>query len=255
MANIPLSIRNPSAIQSHDFRDALIPGTKTIPLLHNPFVINLPDRSDRRSEMMRELKKVGWSAEFFPAIKPADAGGFPSIGAHGCFLSHLQLLRLAMARQLSSVTILEDDLHFSNEFSERWTSAVATLAQQEWAIFYAGHILAEQPEGIVTLAPSTPVQCTHFMLINGWALPALVAGLERILGRESGDPDGGPMHVDGAYSTLRFQNEDLRTLASFPSMGYQRSSRSDIYERWFDEIRIMRPLLSVARKIKRRIED
>jgi glycosyl transferase, family 25 len=203
--------------------------------------------------MMRELKRIGWNAEFFPAIKPDGAGNFPSVGARGCFLSHLGLLKLAMSRQLSSITILEDDLNFGEEFSEQWASAVATLAQQEWAIFYAGHILVEQAEGVVALPPSTPVQCTHFMLINGWALPALVEGLERILSRESGHPDGGPMHVDGAYSTLRFQNEDLRTLAFFPTMGYQRSSRSDIYEQWFDEIRILRPLMSMARKIKRRI--
>jgi GR25 family glycosyltransferase involved in LPS biosynthesis len=203
--------------------------------------------------MMRELKRVGWNAEFFPAIKPDDAANFPSVGARGCFLSHLELLKLAMSRQLSSITILEDDLNFSENFSEQWKSVVAALAQQEWAIFYAGHVLTEQAGGVLALAPSTPVQCTHFMLINGWALPPLVEGLERILSRESGHPDGGPMHVDGAYSTLRFQNNRLRTLAFFPTMGYQRSSRSDIYEQWFDEIRILRPLMSVARKIKRRI--
>jgi glycosyl transferase, family 25 len=203
--------------------------------------------------MMRELKRVGWTAEFFQAIRPDGADNFPSVGARGCFLSHLALLKLAVSRQLSSVTILEDDLNFSVEFSERWASAIGTLARQEWAIFYAGHILAEQAEGVVGLAPSTPVQCAHFMLINGWALPSLVEGLETILRREPGHPDGGPMHVDGAYSTLRFQNEDLRTFAFFPTMGSQRSSRSDIYEQWFDEIRILRPLMSVARKIKRRI--
>jgi hypothetical protein len=224
-----------------------------MPVLHNPFVINLPDRSDRRSEMMRELRKVGWSAEFFPAIRPADAGSFPSVGARGCFLSHLQLLRLAMEQQLSSITILEDDLNFSNEFAKQWAGAVAALAEQEWAIFYAGHILPERPNGIVTLAPSTPVQCTHFMLINGSALPILIAGLEKILSRDAGDPDGGPMHIDGAYSTLRAQDENLRTLACFPSMGYQRSSRSDIYEQWFDKMRFLRPLMAVARKAKRRI--
>jgi hypothetical protein len=91
------------------------------------------------------------------------------------------------------------------------------------------------------------------MLINGWALPALVEGLERIASREFGHPDGGPMHVDGAYSTLRVQNENLRTLAFFPTMGYQRSSRSDIYEQWFDGIQVLRPLVSVARKIKRHL--
>jgi glycosyl transferase family 25 len=235
------------------FRNALTANHSNTPVHHKTFIINLPDRSDRRLEMMRELKRVGWTAEFFPAIRPDGPGNFPSVGARGCFLSHLALLKLAMSRQLPSVAILEDDLNFCDEFSRRWASAALALAQQDWAIFYAGHILAEQAEGVVALTPVTPVQCAHFMLINGWALPILIAGLETILSRDAGDPNGGPMHVDGAYSTLRAQNKDLRTLAYFPTMGYQRSSRSDIYEQWFDEIGILRPFVSAARKIKRQI--
>jgi glycosyl transferase family 25 len=222
-------------------------------VLCNPFVINLLDRSDRRSEMRRQLKVVGWNAEFFPALKPNNAGNFPSLGARGCFLSHLALLRLAISRQLSSITILEDDVNFCDDFRCRWDNAVSTLSSQRWAIFYAGHVLQEASRGMVYLPHSTPVQCSHFMLINGWALPTLVEGLETILNREPGHPKGGPMHVDGAYSTIRSQNEALKTFASFPPLGYQRSSRSDINEQWFDRIQLLRPLLSVARRIKGRI--
>ena len=62
---------------------------------HETFVINLPYRTDRRSEMQRELSRIGWNAQFFPAIRPASAGSFSSIGAHGCFLSHLAVLKAA----------------------------------------------------------------------------------------------------------------------------------------------------------------
>jgi glycosyl transferase family 25 len=234
------------------FRNVLSADHSSPPVLHNPFVLNLPDRSDRRSEMMRQLKRVGLTAEVFPAIRPDGPGNFPSVGARGCFLSHLALLKLAMSRQLPSIAILEDDLNFCEKFSERWKSTAVALARQEWAILYAGHILARrQAEGVVALAPSTPVQCTHFMLINGWALPILIAGLETILSRDAGDPNGGPMHVDGAYSTLRAQNAALKTFACYPTLGYQRSSRSDIYEQRLDGIKVLRPFVSAARRIKR----
>jgi GR25 family glycosyltransferase involved in LPS biosynthesis len=80
---------------------------------------------------MRELKRVGWSAEFFPAIRPDGADNFPSVGARGCFLSHLALLKLAISRQLSSITILEDDLNFSGSLQEQWKSALAALDLQD----------------------------------------------------------------------------------------------------------------------------
>ena len=41
-------------------------------------IINLPERRDRRREMMRELTTLGLANDprvaFFPAIRPAEAG-------------------------------------------------------------------------------------------------------------------------------------------------------------------------------------
>ncbi|HAX77040.1 MAG TPA: LPS biosynthesis glycosyltransferase, partial [Cyanobacteria bacterium UBA11372] len=52
----------------------------------------------------------------FPAIRPDDAGDFPSIGARGCFESHLAILKQALADRLSNVLIVEDDLKISQRF-------------------------------------------------------------------------------------------------------------------------------------------
>ena len=59
------------------------------------YVINLEDRTDRRAEMEQQLRRVGWQAAFVAAIRPVDAGDFPSVGARGCFLSHLATLKQA----------------------------------------------------------------------------------------------------------------------------------------------------------------
>ncbi|MCI5210545.1 MAG: hypothetical protein D3910_17540 [Candidatus Electrothrix sp. ATG2] len=64
------------------------------------YVINLPERVDRRREVTAALKRIGISfapgkVELFPAIRPTEAAGFPSPGVRGCFLSHLSVLKKA----------------------------------------------------------------------------------------------------------------------------------------------------------------
>ena len=78
-------------------------------------VINLPERTDRRREMTAELRRAGIDRrdprlQFFAGIRPADAGQYPSIGARGCFESHLGVIREAIRDRVESVLILEDDL-------------------------------------------------------------------------------------------------------------------------------------------------
>ena len=220
---------------------------------YETFVINLSYRTDRRSGMQEELSRIGWSARFFPAIRPASAGGFSSIGAHGCFLSHLAVLNAARNSGVGRVVILEDDVSFVGGFREKWNAAVEKLSGHEWSIFYPGHALDDLPAGLARLQPEKSVLCAHFLVIDAHALPTIIGGLETILGRPAGHPLGGPMHVDGAYSTIRSQNPQLNTYAIAPVLGYQRPSRTDISEaRWFDRIDAFEAIVSFARKLKAR---
>lgn len=218
-------------------------------------VINLEHRTDRRADMQRQLSRVGWQAEFFPAVRPTSAEGFPSLGGRGCFLSHLEVIKKAHAAGAQRLLILEDDLNFVAEgFAEGWKAAMAALETMPWSIFYAGHVIPELPKGLIRLAPETGVLCTHFVMLNNNAFPTFIKGLETIKARPAGHPLGGPMQIDGAYSTIRAQNPALITYASSPSLGYQRPSRTDIADlKWFDRIEMLAPVLNVARKIKARI--
>jgi glycosyl transferase family 25 len=217
------------------------------------FVINLEHRADRRVEMKRQLSRIGWGAVFFPAIRPTGAANFPSVGARGCFLSHLAVLKEAGRRRVRQLIILEDDVNFITDFSDRWSPAIAALESREWSIFYPGHIIHRHMGGLSLISPAAGVQCAHFMVINGHAIPHLVEGLETILARPAGHPLGGPMHVDGAYSTIRAQRPTLITYAHFPVLGYQRASRTDIGNlRWFDRISALAPAVDIARKLKTR---
>ena len=201
--------------------------------------------------MEEQLLKVGWSAEFFRAIRPGEPAGFPSTGARGCFLSHLSVLKIAQHREAQYIAILEDDLNFRPGFIDGWKSVMSRLACLEWSIFYPGHALKHLPTGLSRVPPDIGVQCTHFMVIKRPALKSLIAGFETILSRPPGHRLGGPMHVDGAYSTLRSQNHGLVTYAYFPALGYQRSSRTDVGNpKWFDRVGILSPIVDAARKLR-----
>ena len=88
------------------------------------YVINLPHRRDRRLEMAEQLEKIGLSFDnpavrLFAAFRPEDPGGFPNIGARGCFMSHLGVLQDARERKFERILIFEDDLNFYPDFTTR----------------------------------------------------------------------------------------------------------------------------------------
>ena len=218
------------------------------------FVINLEHRVDRRTAMRNQLSQIGWNAEFFAAVRPKSVEGFPSIGAHGCFLSHLSVLKVARDAGADQVVILEDDVNFVPGFSEQWNSSISALAAQDWSIFYPGHALASLPTGLSRILPDVGVPCTHFMMINGPAIPTVIDGLGNILSRPAGHPLGGPMHLDGAYSTIRSQNHSLLTYAISPTLGYQRPSRTDVGAlKWFDRVGMLTPIVDIARKLRAKL--
>ncbi len=223
----------------------------TMNVMRAIFVINLEYRKDRRIAMEKQLSRIGWHAEFISAVRPTDAGRFPSIGARGCFLSHLSVLRKAQDAATQQLIILEDDVNFTQEFGERWRSSISELEKQEWSIFYPGHLIDGLPVGLSRISPSISVKGTHFMVINGRAISTLVDGLEKILTRPYGHPLGSPIHVDGAYTVIRRHDHSLVTYAQFPVLGYQRPSRTDIGDlKWFDRVGILTPIASLARKLK-----
>ncbi|MEW6039011.1 MAG: glycosyltransferase family 25 protein [Pseudomonadota bacterium] len=223
------------------------------------YIINLPERKDRRREMEKALERAGISpepgrVEFFPAIRPESAGPFPSVGAHGCFLSHLSILREARALGLRNVLILEDDLTIDAHFPAVEEKLLGKLSETPWDFAFFGHVLELPEAGLdnAHLAPyAGPIVTAHFYAVNGPVIERLLAFLDALLQRPPGHPDGGPMHVDGAYSTFRQQNPDVVTLVAVPSLGWQRSSRSDIYpNRWYDRWPVVRNLAALARRGK-----
>lgn len=199
-------------------------------------VISLPKRADRRTEMSRELKHLGQSVDgkavtWFDAISPSSAGGFPSVGARGCFLSHLEVQREAFKGGAEMLLVLEDDAHFGRAFRKHHSDVLGFLETNDWDIFYAGYRpRAAVPETgpVAFVEPDLPLETTHAMAFRRDAISKVIPYLEAILARPPGSPEGGPMHVDGAFNWLRKAHPELRTCISIPQIVTQRSSASDI---------------------------
>ncbi|MGD0960942.1 MAG: glycosyltransferase family 25 protein [Methylomonas sp.] len=231
------------------------------------YIINLPHRTDRKAEMAAQLAKIGLNLDqpqimLFPAIRPADAGAFPSIGARGCFLSHLAVLSDALQRNFDRILIFEDDLDFVENFNTRMPLYLDTLQHMDWHIFYGGYSIvdpvaaesaSEPPHaGHFKVAPSNQeIVTTHFLAFQRQVIHELVDYLRQMLQRPDGDPAGGPMHVDGAYSWYRRAHPDRVTVLATPELGYQRWSRTDLHDpNWYDRVYVFRFLTDLYRRFK-----
>jgi glycosyl transferase, family 25 len=220
------------------------------------FVINLPERKDRRKAITEELQRARMPlskgrVEIFPAVKPKEAMGFPNIGARGCFLSHLGILKTAMERRLSNVLIVEDDLVISTEVNAALDRIVNDLRSIEWGIVYLGHIENLPDQGAPKFVLFTdPVITSHFYAVNGPVIPRLVEYLEQVQRRQPGHPLGGPMHLDGALTMFRQANPDVLTLIAHPNLGKQRPSRSNINCRWYERLPVIQQAADMARVVR-----
>lgn len=182
--------------------------------------------------MKKQLERIGGmgpNVSFFNAQRPESRGEFPSLGARGCFESQLAVLRQARDNASDSVLIIEDDFDFVREGPQSAVAIFRSLSQSHWDIFYGAHLLDPKTRvGLACVPPEEPVLTASFVGFHKRILPDIVEFLEQILERPAGSPEFGPMHVDGAYTVFRQHNLRCRTVASFPPLGKQRRSRSDI---------------------------
>ncbi|NEO84716.1 MAG: glycosyltransferase family 25 protein [Spirulina sp. SIO3F2] len=223
------------------------------------YVINLPKRVDRRHEIAKELQKAGMplqvgKVELFSAIQPKEAFPFKSIGAKGCFLSHLEILKEAQAQGLRNVLIVEDDLEFAPEFKQHEAYLLEQLMSKDWSFVqfgYCGH--GDEPN----YGKSLPILRSfsgekigsHCYAVNGKSIQMLIDFLEALLVGPVGDRLYGPMSLDGALNVFKWQHPEINRLIAIPSVANQRSSASDVSPSWFDQVPVMNQAVALARKV------
>jgi len=128
------------------------------------FIINLEHRGDRKKKILSELQRIGLNNyEIFKAIKPTEeminewnpnflnpipewfkrTGGDENkykIGALGCMLSHLEIIKLCIERKYNNVLILEDDTEFQIGNGIRFDQVISIMKNQfenlNFGLFY-----------------------------------------------------------------------------------------------------------------------
>lgn len=195
-------------------------------------IVNLPQRRDRRRAMEREFSKVGLSSEryeFFSAIKPVHKGDFTSVGARGCYESHLSILREAKAAQ-HSVLIVEDDCVFD-------INAASDIFSGDWKILYGGYYPAD-PENL----HQSDIIGSHMMGFSQEGV-SIIADYLGNLSYEGIHPP-----IDAAYVWFRRANPHVRTNFAVPPLARQRRSRSDVADlKLYDRLPIVKNAVNAIR--------
>lgn len=216
-------------------------------------IISLRERRDRRQQVTTELAKLQMTLDekhvtFFDAIRPDAADGFPNVGARGCFLSHLSVLREARTMSVRRLLILEDDVQFTQEFVGHPEPTLEMIRNTKWDLLWLGAskpVVPTDGQRVSLLRTVDGIVGAHCYAVSHDAFELVISELEAMLEREPGSPEGGPMHVDGAYSTIVSKCPQVSRFVSVPAIATQRSSRSDIADlKWWDRMPGCRQLAS-----------
>ena len=213
-------------------------------------IVNLKSRSDRKKEMILQLKKVGLDrhndVDFFSALVKPFPGMFRSAGSNGCYHSHLEIIKEAAADN-KSILILQDDCDFLPEVKEY-------QMPENWDIFYGGYEAVE-PQDL----HNSDIIGAHFMALSRNAVYEASNYLSKLLDpefppdtqasqAENFNPEMRPP-IDGAFVWFRRAHPHLTTI--FHKLSFQRSSRTDLGNvRFFDQMPFLRAIMTIARRKK-----
>jgi glycosyl transferase, family 25 len=226
-------------------------------------VVNLPTRDDRRTETMAELAALGLEPpayHFHEAIRADSRGPFENRGTRGAYLSHLEVIREAIAAGAPHVLVLEDDIEFTPDYAQASTAVLEELVGQRWDLVQFGYALETSVtkrlagDGSRLRPFDGEVTGGHFYAISGEALPVVYDFLVELLDGPVGHPRRGPMSTDGAFNVIKWEIPGLHRLVAYPALADQRSSRSDLRPRWFDRVPVLRQMAGSARSALRRSE-
>lgn len=121
----------------------------------NIFIINLPRRLDRKNLMEKRLTEANITKykfisaydgqdsqiqEKFNLIKKMKDNKIVTSGHFACLLSHIKAIKLAKKLNYSNIMILEDDVHFCDNF----ISKLSNLYVNPFNILYLGGIISKK---------------------------------------------------------------------------------------------------------------
>ncbi len=214
-------------------------------------IMNLAHRTDRRREMIEQLRRVGMAdhprVAFFDALKADEPGLFTSKGMHGNFRTYRAVIAEAAAAG-ESILVLEDDCDFllPEIFDYRLT--------EPWDVFYGGYD-ASDPDDL----PGSDIIGAHFMGFSREGARIAADYMTRYLkadfvpdAKAAADPRFDPAirpPSDGCFVWLRRAHPELRTV--FAMLGVQRPSRTDTgTQKLYDRLPLVRTAAGWLRRVR-----
>ncbi len=222
-------------------------------------IINLPERTDRKAAVQRELARIGIEDlgpdfSFFAARRPpVEPGHSGQLRSNGALISHREVIREALAAGVNTLLVLEDDIFFRAPTPDQLIDLEQAIRTTPWDIIYFGYL--EPVEGQLTGGPlaawSGRVIGGHFCGMNRRFMERILAFMD---GFGTPDQDGAvlnPTHRDGAFNLFIEKNPDLSRRLAVPNLAIQRSSRTDLHpNRFYDRAPILRDVLGAVRALR-----
>lgn len=225
-------------------------------------IINLPERTDRKAAVLRELDAIGIDAadpkiSFFEARRPqveTTPSGLRK--SNGALISHREAIREALAAGVKTLLVLEDDIFFRAPPERDVSEIVEAIQAKPWDLIYFGYL--EPVEGDL---PGGPLAAWRGRVIGGHFCGMNRRFMERLVGFIDGfgmpGPDGevlNPTHRDGAFNLFIEKNPDISRLLAVPNLAIQRSSRTDLHEnQFYDRVPVLRDALGMFRALRNRL--
>lgn len=166
------------------------------------YVINLPNRTDRKARVRNELVRTRLTNyKFVDAIHgntlDVDAmkeNGMIDFtcqqlkrGEYGCYLSHLHILQTILTSNQELHMILEDDVYFVRDFKTKLTKTLSAVKYIEWDILYIGinQFTQEDKQGIYVKEgiyyPLNSLWGTHAYIVKRSAVRRIINLLTPII--------------------------------------------------------------------------
>lgn len=202
------------------------------------YIINLSSRRDRRQVVAAELAghgleiddcQVRWTT---PPV-PEDSDGFSDTHARRRFDAHLAVLDEAIAADLASVVICEDDLRLDPRTDAPALSLLWPLCTREWDFTYLGHGEPLPDSG------QPPRWGSTRQALAGTACYALSRRVMRPLrdhlqASRTANAAACRLPLEAAYSAFRQASPERLTLIAMPSLATS-AANSGLWPRWLSQ--------------------
>ena len=193
-------------------------------ILENIVYINLREREDRKSHLLKEFQKLDLNPVRFEAIKN-------QIGAIGCTQSHISVLKMALEKNWEFIFVVEDDFTFldHNQMVSSLKNFLNTQEKEGWdVLIISGNNFKPYQRVNESYIRIQNCQTTTGYIVNKSYLPVLINNFEEGLNKLINTRKIGEFSLDIYWKNLQCKD---RWFMLTPINAYQYDGYSDILKR------------------------